>query len=134
LAQVNGYQVIITRADTGEWEIDVPAVAGAHTYGRTLSAALRSAREVIALMDDVPDEEMDDIVLHAKIEVADDLLVDAASVGEARRVLRVEEARVQSRTAEVARALVARGYSVRDVAALTGVTPGRVSQLAGSGT
>lgn len=128
---MNSYDVIVTRAESGDWEIDVPAVAGAHTYGRTLAAALRSAREVIALMDDLSDDQVDEILLRVRVEGGDELLVRAARLGEERRALRAEEARVQCRTAEVARALVAEGYSVRDVAALTAVTPGRVSQLAG---
>lgn len=57
------YTVHINRED-GTWLADVPAVSGAHTFARTLDELVQSVREVIVLMDDLPDEAQVDIDLH----------------------------------------------------------------------
>ncbi len=51
------YRVVVTREE-GAWLADVPELAGAHTYARTLPALDRAVREAVVLAADRPDEDM----------------------------------------------------------------------------
>lgn len=120
------YEVVVTREDS-DWLADVPTIAGAHTFARSLESLLRSVREVIVLMDDLPDEAQVNLVV--RYEVDDDLVVAAADLGRRRREHAAREAELIGQTAALAQELVAKDHSVRDTAALLNITPGRVSQL-----
>lgn len=123
------YGVVVTRED-GHWLADVPALAGAHTYARSLPALDQAVREVIVLAADLPDEAMPGLVLDYRYDTGDpDLDATALEVRRLRRQADELAAVVTARTGEVAAQLVARGLSVRDVAALLGISPQRVSQL-----
>lgn len=122
------YLVIVTRED-GQWLADVPSVPGAHTYARSLEGLRRYVREVIILMDDLDDDAQADVAF--KFDVEDEVIRDAARVGDERRDLLAREAAVRGEVAEMARSLSEAGYSTRDAAALLDITPGRVSQLVG---
>src|SRR5690348_2206131 len=52
----HAYRVVVTRED-GAWLADIPELAGAHTYARTLPALDRAVREVIVMAADRPDED-----------------------------------------------------------------------------
>jgi len=122
-----GYEVIVTRED-GAWLADVPAVAGAHTFARTLTGLRRSVREVIIVMDDLPDDAA--VVMVFRFEVDDETVAVAARLGQERRALAAREADVMAGTARSVGDLIEHGYSVRDAAELLNITAGRVSQLA----
>ena len=62
----SGYGVLVTRED-GHWLADVPALAGAHTYARSLPALDQAVREVIVLAADLPDEAMPGLVLDYRV-------------------------------------------------------------------
>ncbi|MDT4936104.1 MAG: hypothetical protein QOK11_3996 [Pseudonocardiales bacterium] len=121
------YEVVITR-EGDDWLADVPAVPGAHTFARSLPSLFASVREVIVLMDDLDDDAEPDVTF--RFEVADELVDAAVSVRKRRADLADLEARVQAETAKTVERLSRAGYSVRDAAALVGVTPGRISQMA----
>jgi len=121
------YEVIVTRED-GAWLADVPEVVGAHTFARTLTALRKSVREVIILMDDLPDDA--EVVISFRFDVDDETVEEAARLGEERRALAAREANVMAGTARSVENLIERGYSVRDAALLLNITAGRVSQLA----
>ena len=124
-----GYGVVVTRED-GHWLADVPELAGAHSYARSLPALDRAVRELIVLAADLPDEAMPGLVLDYRYDTGDpDLDATALEVRRLRRQADELAAAVTARTGEVAAQLVARGLSVRDVAALLGISPQRVSQL-----
>lgn len=123
------YRVIITRED-GHWLADVPSLPGAHTYARSLQALDQAVREVVVLAADLPDEAMPGIVLEFEYHTGDARL--DATTREVRQLRRQADeiaAAATARTSEAAAELVARGMSVRDVAALLGISPQRVSQL-----
>jgi len=125
------YRVVVTRED-GHWLADVPELAGAHTFARTLPSLDKAVREVVVLAADLPDEEMGALRLAWEYRTGDTTLdEEAAQV----RALRAEAdqltARAGARTAAMARELVTRGMSVRDIAVLLGVSPQRVSQMTG---
>lgn len=124
-----GYGVVVTR-EGGHWLADVPALPGAHTYARSLPALDQAVREVIVLAADLPDEAMGELMLDYSYDTGDPEL-DATAL-EVRRLRRQADelaAAAAARTGEAAARLVARGLSVRDVAALLGISPQRVSQL-----
>lgn len=123
------YRVIITR-DDDHWLADVPSLQGAHTYARSLPKLDQAVREVVVLAADLPDDAMPDLVLEFEYHTGDASL--DATTREIRQLRRHAEemaAAAATRTSEAAAELVARGMSVRDVAALLGISPQRVSQL-----
>lgn len=123
------YEVVVTRED-GHWLADVPGLQGAHTYARSLPALDQAVREVIVLAADLPDAAMPGLRLDFLYHTGDPELDSTAL--EVRRLRRQADelaAAAAARTGEVAVQLVARGLSVRDVAALLGISPQRVSQL-----
>jgi predicted RNase H-like HicB family nuclease len=120
------YRVNVTR-ERDAWLADVPDVPGAHTFARSLSALQRSVREVIVLMTDRPDDALDDFDLDVRYEVGD----SSAAVAAARRA-RVEAEQAERASAEAIRQAVAElpaSLSVRDVAALLGVSHQRIAQV-----
>jgi DNA-binding NarL/FixJ family response regulator len=123
------YRVIITRED-GHWLAEVPSLQGAHTYVRSLPTLDQAVREVVVLAADLPDEAMPDLALEFEYHTGDATL--DATTREVRQLRRQADeiaAAAAARTSEAAAELVARGMSVRDVAALLGISPQRVSQL-----
>lgn len=120
------YRVNVTR-ERDAWLADIPDVPGAHTFARSLSALQRSVREVIVLMTDRPDDALDDFDLDVRYEIGD----SSAAVAAARRA-REEAERADRASAEAIRQAVAglpASLSVRDVAALLGVSHQRVAQV-----
>lgn len=120
------YQVIVTRED-GAWLADVPELEGAHTFARSLPSLDRAVREVVVLAADLSDEAMPNLELDYVYRTGDPRIDrDAAKV----RQLRSQLAEVESLTAESIYALTPE-LSVRDAGVLLGVSPQRVSQVAG---
>jgi predicted RNase H-like HicB family nuclease len=119
------YTVHVTReGDT--WLADVPAVAGAHTFARSLEGLTKSVREVVILMDDLLDDA--EVQLDFHYDLDDESVVEAERLRRIREDIDRREAELVTKTARVATTL-SRAYSVRDTAAMLGVTPGRVSQM-----
>ena len=55
--------VLVTR-DGDSWLADVPSVPGAHTFARSLEGLARSVREVVVLMNDLPDDAAVELDFH----------------------------------------------------------------------
>jgi hypothetical protein len=127
------YRAVITRED-GMWLADVPELEGAHTYARTLAALARAVREVVVLAADRPDEDMAALRLVYDYRTGDpDVDVTAVEVRALRTQADQLAATATARTSAAAERLIARGLSVRDAAAILGISPQRVSQLTTSG-
>lgn len=122
------YTVEVTR-EGDAWLADVPAVAGAHTFARSLRGLAQSVREVIVLMDDLADDA--DVQLDFHFDVDDESVTEAERLRRTRAGLESQEAELVAATARLA-ATLSQQYSVRDTAAMLGITAGRVSQLATS--
>jgi hypothetical protein len=123
------FRVVVTRED-GQGLANVPELQGAHTYARSLPSLDQAVREVVVVAADLPDEAMPELVLDYDYHTGDPQL-DATAL-EVRRLRRQADdlaATAAARTGRAAAQLVARGLSVRDVAALLGISPQRVSQL-----
>ncbi|MBA2310141.1 MAG: type II toxin-antitoxin system HicB family antitoxin [Pseudonocardiales bacterium] len=128
-AETTVYQVVVTRED-GAWLAEVPDLEGAHTYARTLPALDQAVREVVVMAADRPDEDMPALLLSYEYRTGDgDVDTTAAEIRALRARAESTAALAAARTAEAAALLVGRGLSVRDVAALLGISPQRVSQL-----
>jgi DNA-binding CsgD family transcriptional regulator len=123
------YRVVVTREDS-HWLADVPDLQGAHTYARNLPALDQAVREVIVLAADLPDEAMPELVIDYDYHTGDpELDTTAVEVRRLRRQAYELAATAAAQTEQAAIRLVARGLSVRDAAALLGISPQRVSQL-----
>ena len=119
------YIVNVTR-ENDAWLADVPGVTGAHTFARSLDGLTKSVREVIILMDDLPDDA--DVQLDLQLATEDDAVIAADRLRRERAEI---DRRMDDLVVETARlvTVLTRDYSVRDAAIMLGITPGRVSQL-----
>jgi DNA-binding NarL/FixJ family response regulator len=123
------YQVVVTREDE-HWLAYVSELEGAHTYARSLPALDQAVREVVVLAAGLPDEAIPGLSLDYVYRTGDpDLDVTALEVRRLRREAGELAAAATARTAQAVARLAARGLSVRDIAALLGISPQRVSQL-----
>lgn len=124
------YTATVTR-EGSMWLADVQGLAGAHAYARTLTALRKKLTDAIILAADLDDDASVEIAFEVK--GADLTLISRAFVVADKRLrLRTAEAAVVAETAEMARSLIAAGWSVRDAAGALDVTPGRISQLVNS--
>jgi hypothetical protein len=121
------YTVVAKRWRHG-WELHIEGLGV--TQSRNLADAEAMARDYIALDLDVPEASFDVRVMPEVGDGIDELI--KRTRGEI-----ADAARAQSRAAESSRALVQKlkllGLSGKDTALVLGVTPQRVSQLAGAG-
>jgi DNA-directed RNA polymerase specialized sigma24 family protein len=131
--QWGAYRVIVTR-EADVWLADVPVLRGAHTYARNLRSLQRYVREVVVLAADLPDGSEDLVDLDWTYDTGDEEINRVTGELRTRRT-EIDEALqdLSARTTAVARKLVGRGWSVRDVATLLNVSPQRVSQLTSAG-
>ncbi|MFI2663369.1 type II toxin-antitoxin system HicB family antitoxin [Micromonospora carbonacea] len=125
------YKVIVTREENA-WLADVPELDGTHTYARSLPALDQSVREVIAMVEDLPDGAESGLRISYEYHTGNPALDEAAAQLRALRDrVRLDEQRIAQQTAELAKEMVSRhALSVRDAAALIGVAPQRISQVA----
>lgn len=122
------YRVVVTR-EGDDWLAEVQGLAGAHTFARNLESLDRFVREVIVLAADLPDDAMPGLDLDWEYHTGDDVLDGLLSQLRAcRRQMDALRARVERETEEFAGQVGAR-FSVRDAAALLGVSRARAQQL-----
>ena len=105
------------------WAISVPEIKGVFSQARRLDQVEGMAREAIALMLNVDPHSFE-------VEVQPELPQEVTRARKARSALRKAEESAEEATVTAARALLAKGYTVRDAGALLGISPQRVSQLA----
>jgi hypothetical protein len=100
------------------------------TQARRAAEIETMARDVIALLEDLPPDSFDLDVTH---RVGDDL---DAGIAEARRLRREADdltRRSRETTADVARRLRSAGLSVREIGALLGIAHQRAQQILATG-
>lgn len=129
--QMKPYRITIEMDTNGWWFVDVPDVPGAHTDGQTLAAARRNAREVIALMEHIPDDVVDTIELDERIILPREVqsTVDWARTAreEAERAAAAARSATDDALAAIEKYLPDLG--LRDQAELVGLSYQRVAQL-----
>lgn len=120
------YTVEIERDEDGYWIADFVDVPGCHTQARTATELLDRARQILGdFVDDA-----DDAVLELDlVEIPDRTRQSLANYLATRDSSRVDETRRQRDLAVAARDLQERGYSLRDIATIVGLSHGRIQQL-----
>jgi predicted RNase H-like HicB family nuclease/predicted XRE-type DNA-binding protein len=108
------------------WAIDVPELPGVYSQTRRLDQVEPMARDAIALFLDVDPTTLD---IRVETILPSDLRRDVDAVSR----LRAEAERLQAESSGAMRRLthqlLGRGMSVRDAAAILGISHQRVSQL-----
>lgn len=122
------YDVEVSREGT-HWLATVRGLPGAHTYAGNMTALYEHIYEVIALVnDDSSDIDRPPLRLHF-VDGMDEVLAEGAKVGEERESAEAAIIAVQQASHAIATRMAAAGYSVRDIAGVLRLTPGRVSQI-----
>ena len=124
------YRVMVTR-EGDAWLADIPDLPGTHTWAKNLPGLDRSIREVIALVENLPNGAEPGLSLVYSYDIGDPELnaVTARLRAERARIQRAER-QLAEQTAAVAAQLTQRSMSVRDTAVLLAVSPQRISQVA----
>ncbi len=103
--------------------------SAAFTYGSTLRQCKARMTEALALHYDIDESEVDlvmSVEYDGETPHLKDLLASISVVKQRQEEATAEWARLRNQTSH---ALAASGMSVRDIAAILGVSPGRVQQL-----
>jgi len=110
----------------GWWAVEVPEVEGAFTQTRRLDQVASMAAEVVSLLKDVDAESVNvDVVAmppRDDRELIDRVVAQGSKANEGMASYAVESRRVVA-------LLIERGYTVRDIGRLLGISATRVSQL-----
>jgi predicted RNase H-like HicB family nuclease len=131
MADLMTYRIDIEMGDNGWWTVDVPSVPGAHTEGQTLARARRNAREVIALMLNLPDGAEESLELEEHLSLPEEVQAVVESARCARRAAE-KAAEVAQQATQDALAAIERhlpDLGLRDRADLLGLSYQRVAQL-----
>lgn len=119
------HKVIATHTDEW-WALEVPGVPGAFSQVRRLDQADDAAREAIALLLDVPDDEVD-VEVEARIAGAPgELLHDAR---DARAAAEAAQDEARAKTLAAVEAFADQGLTVRDIGRLIGVSHQQAAKL-----
>ncbi len=123
---------LVTAEREGDaWTAIVENLDGVITWGKGLRHLEQSVREAIALMIEVEDEHSFDLLWSYR---TGDSRIDKDA--QYLRSQRADFARIgselSSSTQELVQSLRTKGYSVRDTAAISGISPARVAQIAPS--
>lgn len=123
---VKTYTARLEREKDGRWTVELEEEPRVHTWGKTAVQALSRMREAAALWFET-DEDHIDLVPHPVLPKATSQTVDAARA--ARDEARDADRLAAERTRKAAAALTRRGISMRDTAAILGISHQRVHQL-----
>ncbi|RRO98207.1 hypothetical protein CXF43_08650 [Corynebacterium bovis] len=122
------YTVEVTRED-GDWLATVTGFEGVSTWATTFAGLDRAVREAIALAEDLPEGREDQLDIAWDLPAGSDDVAAALVVAQQRRSLVQRQRQIDPQIHSVVATLSAAGWSVRDQAALLGMTAGRVSQI-----
>lgn len=99
------------------------------TFGRTLAAAKRYARDALAVHLELDDLDAAGIVVVDEVRLPADVTDQIQSLVDRRAEADRLRAEVAVDTRQAAAALRARGYSTRDVGEILGISGSRVAQM-----
>jgi predicted RNase H-like HicB family nuclease len=125
------YRIDIEMGDNGWWTVDIPSVPGAHSEGQTLARARHNAREVIALMLNLPEGAEESIELEEHLSLPEGVRAVVESACSARREAEKAAEVAQQATQDALAALekCLPDLGLRDRADLVGLSYQRVAQL-----
>ncbi len=110
------------------WLVHVAEEPRCHTWARSYAAARREIVDAAELwLDELGVESVDDLYVQDEVRIVG--ASQARQLAQTREELTRRLAEVRAEVDQAARGLVAEGVSVRDVADLLGISPGRVSQV-----
>lgn len=120
------YTVEVTR-EGDAWIADVVNLPGAHTYAKNIPALRDAVVEVIRLVADLGEDEALDVSYDYR--GVEPLAFETAKLGTRRVSVEQEQKALLTESAVKVAQMTEAGYSVRDIAGLLRMTPGRVSQI-----
>ena len=120
------YTARLEREKDGRWTVELEEEPRVHTWGKTVDQALARMREAAALWFQA-DENQIELVPHPVLPKATGRTVEQAR--QARDHARDADRRALEQTRKAAAALTNRGISMRDAAAILGISHQRVHQL-----
>jgi predicted RNase H-like HicB family nuclease len=123
---VKTYTARLEQEHDGRWSVELEEEPRVHTWGKTIDQALNRVREAAALWYQT-DEASIELVPRAVLPRATDRTVEQAR--KAREQARDADRLAIEQTRKAAVALTSRGISMRDAAAILGISHQRVHQL-----
>ena len=108
------------------WAIRVPELKGVHSQTKRLAQVEAMARDAIALFLDVEPGSF-------AVKVQPELPVEVTEAVQARQAAKAADERAEQATQKAAAVLLEKGYSVRDVGRVLGLSPQRISQITSPG-
>ena len=124
------YTARLEREEDGRWSVELEEEPRVHTWGRTVDQALARVREATALWFQV-DEASVGLVPRPVLPKADAKAIDQAR--QARDQARSADLLAMDQTQKAVSALARRGVSMRDAAAILGISHQHVHQLLTAG-
>jgi predicted RNase H-like HicB family nuclease len=124
--KVKTYAARLEREKDGRWTVELEEEPRVHTWGKTVDQALARMREAAALWFQT-DEDQIELVPHPVLPKTTERTVEQAR--HARDQARNADRLALEQTRKAAAALTSRGISMRDAAAILGISHQRVHQL-----
>jgi predicted RNase H-like HicB family nuclease len=128
---VKSYTARLERESDGRWSVELEEEPRVHTWGKTIDQALNRMREAAAWWFQT-DESSIELVPRPVLPRSTSRTVEQAR--KARDEARSADQLAIERTRKAAAALTSRGISMRDAAAILGISHQRVHQLLTLGT
>jgi predicted RNase H-like HicB family nuclease len=104
------------------WAIRVPELKGVHSQTKRLAQVEAMARDAVALFLDVDPNSF-------AVQVQPEVPVEVSEAVQARGAAKAADELAERATRRAALLLLEKGYSVRDVGSLLGLSPQRISQI-----
>jgi predicted RNase H-like HicB family nuclease len=119
----------VTAVRSGRWwAIEVPELRGVHSQARRLDQVEAMAREVIALMLDVPEDSFD-VTIQTDVASLGDLQESIEEALQAREAAELAQGRASTAMRRAVGEIRTSGYTSRDAGMLLGVSNQRISQI-----
>lgn len=123
---VNTYTARLEREADGRWSVELAEEPRVHTWGKTVDQALTRMREAAAMWFETDEESIS--LIPAPV-LPKTILRTIEQAGQARKQARTADRLAVEKTKQAAVELTRRGISLRDVAAILGISHQRVHQL-----
>lgn len=120
------YTARLERERDGRWTVELEEEPRVHTWGKTVEQALARVREAAALWFQIDEDDIELMPRPVLAKTTDRTVVQAL---QAREQARNADRLAVERTRKAAAALTSRGISMRDAAAILGISHQRVHQL-----